>query len=761
MKLKLICLNLDNKNLIYFLLFFFSSVLCCDNVPGLNPVEKKDEKNENIELDKNKQKFEGVLLVSHKEHEDDVFQISTLKHNNDEIQLTELTNFDYSHFMIGSVLSFKPDNNNISFHYQNVKLDERYTMIMNSNGSNQKLLSSSDRLSYNLLNWHPSAEKYIATVRNMHSKIDKFAAIYEPMGIVVHNIKNGKDVPLCDFNNELCTSADYSPNGELLLIAKQNRSNNNNESLSIYLRNLEDNSEVLLIESDYDLLYPKWSPDGKMFAYTECKSIESASSTCSIFGDCNLYMASIENPKKSIFVSHALTYFGHVYLNYDFSPEGTQIAYSRADNNCNQNIYIQNFEPSNENIKLTGYYQLTDYTLPGNSDKGFFLHSWEDKPDLIDKGDLNIIEPDFECIESPEVCLPFLKIISGKNHTCGIREDNTLWCWGMNNAGQLGIGEMGDFTHKPYPVPVFGKYEWKELAAGEWHTCGIQKDNTLWCWGKNIFGQIGIEESGFLSDYSEPVKVNDDTWLKVTTGNSHTCAIDNEKRLWCWGDNSFKQLGNGTNINCIIPEPSFHGKWESIQAGDNYTCGLNDENKMFCWGYRKDRFYVTPRPVDPKEINVSNIGQISLGDHHICIIKDDQTLWCWGVVDFIYDSEGNNKLISRKQFDDFPPTRLGDAYWKVIDGGAHFNCGIRLDDTLWCWGGLNDFGQLGTYDRFDSKEPKQVGYDSDWLSVSTGRSHVCAQKQDKSLYCWGANFAGQLGDGTFEDKLEPFIIQTP
>ncbi|HQO93140.1 MAG TPA: carboxypeptidase-like regulatory domain-containing protein, partial [bacterium] len=143
-----------------------------------------------------------------------------------------------------------------------------------------------------------------------------------------------------------------------------------------------------------------------------------------------------------------------------------------------------------------------------------------------------------EYLQSDNDETQFKKVTAGESHTCGIKEDGTLFCWGDNKYGQIGIGITGGYAAVPTKI---GYDKWSDISAGGWHTCGIQEDGTLYCWGKNEFGGLG---DGSYDDKPVPTKIDDSSWVEISAGGDHTCGIKNDNSLYCWGRSIEGQVGN-------------------------------------------------------------------------------------------------------------------------------------------------------------------------------------------------------------------------
>jgi len=246
------------------------------------------------------------------------------------------------------------------------------------------------------------------------------------------------------------------------------------------------------------------------------------------------------------------------------------------------------------------------------------------------------------------------QISAGSNHTCGVRTNGTLWCWGRNFYGQLGDGTTVGLRKLPTQIGALNT--WAEVSGGEEHTCGRKTDGTLWCWGMGNYGQRG---DGTWDDQNVPTQVGLlNSWSAVNTGGMHTCGRKGDGTIWCWGGNQYGQLGDGTTV------------------------------------------------------------------------------------------------VARNT-----PTQVGALNsWAEIKAGGHHNCARKTEGTLWCWG-YNPYGQLGDGTTVNKNTPAQLGVDTTWTELYPGAYHNCAGKSDHSLWCWGYNKYGQLGDGTTADKKTPIRVR--
>ena len=308
---------------------------------------------------------------------------------------------------------------------------------------------------------------------------------------------------------------------------------------------------------------------------------------------------------------------------------------------------------------------------------------------------------------------------AGLSHAVALRSDGTLWSWGDNSRGQL-----GDNTGNPSLVPIQittpGSNGWAALAAGDDHTLGLRGDGTLWAWGDNDSGQLGVG-SNVQGDQPQQVLIpggtgnSDNIWVAIAAGASHSIGLQSDGSLWVWGDNSLGQLGDpafgaGINFPIQLANPAFNNdsSWKAVAAGQGHTLGL----------------------------------------------QADGTLWAWGD-----NSDGQLGNLGAALATGQPPAPVlnGSAapYVAVAAGDKHA-AARRADGTLWSWG--DDLaGQLGNGPSPGSGATpvQEAGLSSDWALVSAAGSHSVALKAAGTLWSWGDNSSGQLGNATAADRNAP------
>jgi len=337
---------------------------------------------------------------------------------------------------------------------------------------------------------------------------------------------------------------------------------------------------------------------------------------------------------------------------------------------------------------------------------------------------------------------------AGGAHTCAVKQDGSLWCWGRNVEGQIGDG---DYQNKSLPTEIMS-WGVSSVSLGYAHTCAIKKDGSLWCWGKNDRGQLG---DGTNTSKNTPVQIMSSGVLAVSLGYAHTCAVKQDGSLWCWGDNTYGQIGDGTYISRNFPVQIIPSGVSAVSLGLLHTCAVKRDGSLWCWGDNTygqigDGTYISRN--SPVQIIPSGVSAVSSGYVHTCAVKQDGSLWCWG-------NNGNGQLGDGTQggSSNNPIQIMAGGVSKVSSGLFHNCMIIGQDNSLRCWGN-NDYGQLGD-GTYESKNfPVQIT--SDILSVSLGYAHTCAVKQDNSLWCWGWNYYGQLGNETYSNSNTPVRVMS-
>lgn len=303
--------------------------------------------------------------------------------------------------------------------------------------------------------------------------------------------------------------------------------------------------------------------------------------------------------------------------------------------------------------------------------------------------------------------LTFTRLDAGGSHVCGLTSAGTAYCWGSNSAGQLGDNSLVD---RSAPVPVAGGLTFASVAAGVFHTCGVTAAGTAHCWGANDRGQLG---DGTNTPRSVPTAVSGGhSFVMITAGgffSGHTCGVTGSGTAYCWGDSSDGQLGIGTANAAAhpVPAPISGIAFASISAGlGSHTCALTPAGSAYCWGQnafgalgdgsgaqRQAPVAVTGGIVFAQIVAGGFIG-------HTCGRTSTGQGYCWGENEV--GAVGDGSLADR-----FAPTAIaGQHSFSSLDAGFRHTCGL-VGTALYCWGS-NGAGQLGVNSVAAQMAPTRV-----------------------------------------------------
>lgn len=292
------------------------------------------------------------------------------------------------------------------------------------------------------------------------------------------------------------------------------------------------------------------------------------------------------------------------------------------------------------------------------------------------------------------------------------------------------------------------------------NTCAILADGSVWCWGSNSQGLLGLDSS--VAQSAVPVRIDLPAAAVQVAGLNHLCALLGDGTVACWGSNGSGQLGDGTSISRGTPAvvPNLSGVVQ-IGAGVTYTCALTDQGEIYCWGVN----WAGQFGVDPSQLpfswtpmlvpGVSNVQKIAVGYDFVCALLSDGTVRCWGANTYGQVGIGTTSMWEL-------PSDPGLTNVTDLGAGQFHACAILADTSLWCWG-FNPYGQLGFPmsgpDPF-TPTPSPVPGITGVAKVRAGLGHTCALLQSGNVTCWGWNGEGQIGDGTTGSSqfTSPFTV---
>lgn len=354
------------------------------------------------------------------------------------------------------------------------------------------------------------------------------------------------------------------------------------------------------------------------------------------------------------------------------------------------------------------------------------------------------------------------KVVCGGEFTVALRSDSSLWAWGFNGNGQLGTGNL---TTQQIPVQIGADHNWKEIVAGGLHCLAIKTDASLWAWGLNGNGQLGNASN---TNSSIPVQIGTATnWKKISAGQVYSAAIKTDGTLWCWGQNYYGQLGDNTTTDKNTPvQVGSQTNWKDVSCGGLHTLAIKTNGTLWAWGFNGDGQLGDSSLINisiPKQIGTdTNWVKVSGGFEFSLGLKSDGSIWAWGFNGAGQLGIGANVKSSIPTTEIIPVQIGSDMDWKTISAGASFAFAIKNDSTLWGWG-FNYYGQLGNGNTTQQDFPQRIGTDKNWKDIAAATGfmynssvyglHSSGLKYQNTAVCAaGANYIGQLGNGTTVDQ---------
>jgi len=341
-----------------------------------------------------------------------------------------------------------------------------------------------------------------------------------------------------------------------------------------------------------------------------------------------------------------------------------------------------------------------------------------------------------------------IAISVGEHVSFAILPDGNLWAWGSNGFNQL---KHREFSSQHYPTKIMENVS--AVSAGHSHVLAIRGDNSLWAWGDNRFGQLGNGVSlclveAFIEGFSEPFKVMDEV-VSISAGAFHSLALRADGSLWVWGSG----LGVG-NENQYSPIKIMSGV-SAISAGRSHSLAIKEDGSLWAWGDNSsgqlgdgtNQSHATPVKI------AEDVISISAGMEKSMAIKSDGSLWVWGTNLFGLISPNVIRTL-------YSPVKIMESVVAISAGAVH-SYAIKNDESLWVIGADSDFDWSAKFATIDQHTPHQI-LDNvllvDTVNSSHWTTHTIVVKSDGSIWAWGDNSAGQIGDRTIADRNIPTLI---
>jgi alpha-tubulin suppressor-like RCC1 family protein len=317
--------------------------------------------------------------------------------------------------------------------------------------------------------------------------------------------------------------------------------------------------------------------------------------------------------------------------------------------------------------------------------------------------------------------LRLAQLSAGLLHSCGIDPTGLAWCWGSNRHRQLGVEPSpvqceGQGCARS-PVRAAGAMRFRAIGAGATHSCAITIDGRTVCWGGGPPSQPTLLGDGATVESAAPVTVDAGVpFAQLAVGGTHSCALTVDGAAWCWGRNDSGQLGDGTTVARGRPvRVDTDDRFMAIAAGQQHSCAITVDGAARCWG--------------------SNVwGQLGAGD---------------------VENQDNGVRSVR------PVAVQTTARWRAIAAGGEHSCALALDGLAWCWGRNDNARQLGDASQVRLRSrPGAVLPRRPYEAITLGATGACGRMESGTVWCWGGNFLGELGNGRSNSWGEPMPTLT-
>jgi alpha-tubulin suppressor-like RCC1 family protein len=357
-------------------------------------------------------------------------------------------------------------------------------------------------------------------------------------------------------------------------------------------------------------------------------------------------------------------------------------------------------------------------------------------------------------------------LAAGSNHILALKADGTVWAWGSNDRGQLGNGTT---SARSYPVQVLGIGNVVSLSAGDLFSLALRADGTVWAWGYAVFGILGTGNPTGGDSYI-PIQVTGLSGIvAIAAGHNHALALKGDGTVFAWGRNFEWQLGTTTfpsSVSSVPLKVPGVSSIKEIAAGENHSLALGTDGSILAWGSNgwgqlgigsMSDYQQTPALVS----GLLGVARIAAGEKHTLALKQDGTVWAWGNNADFQLANPDKTTVRRTPIQVPNFTEVAS-----IAGGARHSLAVKPNGTVWTWG-YNLAGQLGDGTTVNKSSPVQVVGISSAIVAVGGYHFSGALLSDASLRTWGANGYGMLGNGTLVPSLVPVnvtslsIVETP
>lgn len=351
----------------------------------------------------------------------------------------------------------------------------------------------------------------------------------------------------------------------------------------------------------------------------------------------------------------------------------------------------------------------------------------------------------------------------GSHYNCGLSESGAVYCWG-------GVGGYFQSPNPPdsiiensaVPWRVPGDYRFQQISSGGLVMCGLNLESRAYCWGGNTYLEVG--DGSAVAKRGPSAVVGGFRWRMINAGGAHVCGITLEGNAYCWGNNFRGALGLGNDqVTGASSEPlrvTGGHAFVAVWAGAGTTCAVTPQGAAYCWGINDFGRLGDGEPPESGKRSASPVRVVgnhrfvalTAGGYQVCGLSLAQDAYCWGWNRYGQLGDGTTNESS------VPVLVGGGLKWSSISSGEFHTCGLTTDGAAYCWGG-NEHGQLGTGDTVSVATPQLIAPSGTYISIGAGGRHTCGRTTAGTVFCWGRGDYGQLGHGVMRNELYPVQVR--